>query len=1247
MFRKIAAGTLLLQLFSIGLYAQLKTNTPVLTQASAERRASENENYQKALRLAPKKGWQQRFTTASGNQAQLVGVDSLERPIYFITESNVIAAATTGANKLWNGGSSGLNLSGSSNSVKGKLAVWDGGRVLANHVELTGRVIQKDGPPTTSDHATHVAGTMIASGVLAAAKGMAYGMQDLQAYDFSNDISEMFNAAPGLLLSNHSYGTLSGWSFNSSQNRWEFYGKPGANEDENFGYYNGQAQLLDSLAYNAPYYLIVKSSGNNRGETGPAVGTNYFRYDASGQMVSAGPRPAGMSSNDSYDVISTYGNAKNILTVGAVNGIANGYTNTNDVVMSGFSSWGPTDDGRIKPDVVADGVNLQSSIASASNAYGIYSGTSMATPNTSGSLLLVQEYYAQRHNGAFMRAATLKGLAIHSADEAGPTPGPDYKFGWGLLNVAKAADVVKSDNTQSHMIFENVLENSGSFTLNVVASGPLTATIAWTDPKGNVVSTNVLNNNSKKLINDLDIRIVQGTTTFLPWILDPANPSAAATTGDNTRDNVEKINIPAAVAGTTYTIQITHKGTLERGLQAYSLILSGVNGQSFCVSAPTSTAGARIDSVSFAGINQKNAGSCTGYSNFTNIVSPVEAGQIVPFHIALNSCDATVASKIVKLFIDINTDGDFSDAGELVATSAVINGNGVFSGNITMPSGLIYGVPTTLRIVAQETNDPVAVNACGSYGQGETQDYRLLFSQPSNDVRALSISGPALANCANGEQYVTVNLRNVGTATQTAIPLAVEVKEGTNVVMSSTGLFNTTIDPGETKAYTFQKPFAAMAGSTYTISVLNTASNDQVRENDTVRLAYTVSAAPAAPSDAQARICGTNAVLSSASAATYYWYSNVGGSLLGAGSPVTTSTIAPNNTYYATSGARVTAGLASKSGFANGGGYVSGTNAYVKYNSSTPLVLESARLYSKTRGKVEVIVGLITFDNGTNFQYSTVASKVIDVYPTTPNTGSGTQAGYDAADTGAVYQINLSLPAGSTYAIITRVIGTANLFRNNNVTGSPYPMGVPGLFTLTGNSAGTEGGTLQNYYYFLYDMKLRSNACPSIPATVVASVATPPTITQAGNTLTSSSTTGNQWLLNGQVLGGEVAQSYTAIQSGVYSVRVTDNQFCTLTSNTVTFAFTAIDPTAPAENTLGISPNPAKRNFQLTYRNAGRQAVKLEVLNGGGQIVYSKTYGQFNGTLSQTVNLGNLASGFYLVRVTQGKLVQTRKLILE
>ncbi|HMH32320.1 MAG TPA: S8 family serine peptidase, partial [Puia sp.] len=534
--------------------AQLITNRAALQKASAEISLQEKTELRKLLTLSRQKGWPLSIRNKTGQRAILTGVDPHGYPLYVGT-NDLGSAASIRTDQLWPGGSTGLNLSGSSANMKGKLAIWDEDSLKSTHQELINRVLQKDHPTGVSDHSTHVAGIMMASGVNPAAKGMAFGLQQILAYDFNNHLSEMSAESPNILVSNHSYGTISGWNYNNDQSRWEFWGNSGDTADYKFGYYSVEAQVWDSIAYNAPFYLIVKSAGNNRDINGPAVGQPYWRFNTGGTMVSSGNRPAGISSNNGYDIMPTYGTAKNILTVGAANSVPGGYTQSSDVTLSTFSSWGPTDDGRIKPDVVTDGVDVLSAIATSNNAYAIFSGTSMSSPAAAGSAILLQEYYSKIHAGAFMRSATLKGLIIHTADETGPAPGPDYQFGWGLMNTQKAAAVITSNNTDQ-LISENNLLNGNSFTLPVVASGKgsLVATLSWTDPAATVNTGTLLNNPARKLVNDLDLRIVGPDSTRQPWVLNPAIPSAAAFNGDNVLDNVEKIVIDNVVPGQSYSI---------------------------------------------------------------------------------------------------------------------------------------------------------------------------------------------------------------------------------------------------------------------------------------------------------------------------------------------------------------------------------------------------------------------------------------------------------------------------------------------------------------------------------------------------------------------------------------------------------------------------------------------------------------------------------------------------------------------
>ena len=503
----------------------------------------------------------------NGTCAELKELGRNGIPVYFIT-NNLNAAKTVSTNKVWSGGSAGLNLSGSGITLR----EWDESGVRTTHQELVGRVIQGDAGTYLATHSTHVAGTMLASGIVGNAHGMA-NQALLRAFDWWNDFAEMASeASNGALLSNSSYIYITGWYFNGSS--WYWYGDPAISPlvDYKFGFYSSDAATVDSITYNAPYYLPCKATGNDRGE-GPSVQpVSHFVFDGNDWVLSTAIRNIdGMPSG--YDCIANgWGVSKNILAVGAVYGIPNGYSSPSDVVMASFSGTGPTDDGRIKPDIVADGISLYSTGASGDNAYLSMSGTSMATPNTTGSLALLQEHYHNLH-GSYMRSATLKGVVIHSADEAGNYPGPDYMYGWGLLNIAKAASIIS--NTSTGLIKETTLMNGTTYSMNLKSNGtePLRATICWTDPPG-IPPPDALNPTTIMLINDLDLRI--DGNTYKPWVLDLANPSSAATTGDNIRDNVEQILINNPGTG-CHTLTVTHKGILYSGSQAFSLIISGIS----------------------------------------------------------------------------------------------------------------------------------------------------------------------------------------------------------------------------------------------------------------------------------------------------------------------------------------------------------------------------------------------------------------------------------------------------------------------------------------------------------------------------------------------------------------------------------------------------------------------------------------------------------------------------------------------
>lgn len=469
----------------------------------------------------------------------------------YITTDNVDCAIATKTDELHPGGGLNLNLEGE-NMI---LGVWDSESALGTHVEFEddqvipqSRIIYAEYPGgvfggVVSDHATHVAGTIAAKGVDPDAIGMAPKVT-IKSYDFDRVQPELAaEAANGLLLSNHSWGIP---IFLSNGNQ-----QVSASE---IGAYTSRAKDWDDIAYTSPYTLIVGSAGNEGAST----------Y-------------TGGLAND-YDKLTGSKTAKNILVV------ASAFTTFNSVTgelqffsKSGFSSQGPTDDFRIKPDITGRGEGVYSSSMKSNSAYNTKQGTSMSSPNVSGSLVLLQEYY-NNLNSNFMLAATLKGLVCHTAKDDNIKPGPDPFLGWGMLDAEKAAQIIAAANTGTAVISELSIANGETYTLNfTVATGSeLKATICWTDPSGDV-STSPNNVLTPRLVNDLDLTLEDpNSTVFTPWKLNSSNVAGNAIKGNNSVDNIERVDIVSPVAG-SYTLTVTHKGILTNDFRNFSLIITGAN----------------------------------------------------------------------------------------------------------------------------------------------------------------------------------------------------------------------------------------------------------------------------------------------------------------------------------------------------------------------------------------------------------------------------------------------------------------------------------------------------------------------------------------------------------------------------------------------------------------------------------------------------------------------------------------------
>ncbi len=570
----ISAGLLLFIFSNEPVVAQTDQQINRLQELARESRTEWQIRNAGALDWAERVGVPVRRTFPDGTVIELQKFDEHGHPVYYIT-NNLDAAETSSVDAIWPGGGAGLDLTGDGYTI----TMWETGVPQITHQELTGRITHGNTDADVTSHATHVAGTMIASGVDPDAQGMAWEAS-VEAYRAGNNVSEQATvAADGMQASNHSWGRIMGWNYDWDDEIWEWYGNTdiSENEDYKFGFYNSQAQAWDDVMHNAPEFLIVKAAGNDRNDAPDEQPVEHRYYDRQAEEWVTAEEEDGIvrepdGGDDGYTSLGMRATAKNILTVGAV---------WSSTAMTSFSSWGPTNDGRIKPDIVAKGRSVYSSDVDDEDSdpdqhYSHKSGTSMASPVVTGAVTLLQEHYNNLH-GENPRASTIKSLIIHTADEL-DDEGPDYRNGWGLLNAERAAEVISKDYDDELLdhLHELSLNNGQTYEHQVWSDGeePLRATIVWTDPAGEPVDP-AIDATDRMLVNDLDLRLIDDAgNEHEPYILDPSDPSAAATTGDNDRDNVEQVYIEAPERG-YYTVQVTHKGSLEDGSQGFSMVVTG------------------------------------------------------------------------------------------------------------------------------------------------------------------------------------------------------------------------------------------------------------------------------------------------------------------------------------------------------------------------------------------------------------------------------------------------------------------------------------------------------------------------------------------------------------------------------------------------------------------------------------------------------------------------------------------------
>jgi Mg-chelatase subunit ChlD len=418
------------------------------------------------------------------------------------------AAPAASVNPLW---AAPYNLDGTNIQV----GQWESGNPDDTHGDLVGRVTIIHNVDV-KDHATHVAGILAGDGSLSAGEGGIPNQwrgvaEQADIFSYSTVVDNLDHEPE-----DHN-GAINTYGIDISTNSW----------GNNGGDYRTRS---------AKYDRIVRGT---YGRTIPIIFS------------------AGNSNNIYNSVTQPGGAAKNTIVVGNIN--------SDDNTISIKSSWGPTDEGQIKPDVVAPGDEtggdggINSCVANlfiddVNNAlipdwgpgnvpdglddytypYGIKTGTSMAAPLVSGIISLMIQQYRQTYFGDDTMddaplPSTFKAILCHTAADLDDNPGggadlvgPDYVYGYGLVNAEEAVNVIRNKRFREGVIISATDEDIYTFDVSP-GEDELKVTLAWDDSAGTPGAADILEN-------DLDLLIINpaGTAFYPPWELDPANPATPA-----------------------------------------------------------------------------------------------------------------------------------------------------------------------------------------------------------------------------------------------------------------------------------------------------------------------------------------------------------------------------------------------------------------------------------------------------------------------------------------------------------------------------------------------------------------------------------------------------------------------------------------------------------------------------------------------------------------------------------------------